>query len=151
MKGREDMSGTLAHIERLFRYHRQELRGLRELALAVSGSIEDINAFIQQGTEAVCPSCEKVCCINIHSYHEYEDIVYILALGDEVPSYKQGVADSAPCHFLGKRGCTISRFLRPYRCNWYFCTPLLEHLTACPASAYRGFIASLEELTRKRE
>jgi hypothetical protein len=126
-------------------------RQLRALAVEVSEMIELLSPFIQSHTNAVCPSCQKVCCINRHSYHEYEDILYIQALGEELPVYRDGVDDSAPCRFLDKYGCTIKRSLRPYRCNWFFCTPLLEHIQNIPAPEYRRFSDSLKQLTQKRE
>jgi hypothetical protein len=121
------------------------------LALEVSDLIEAIDPIIEMATSAVCPDCTSVCCINRHSYLTDDDIFDIHALGKKISSYKKGIKDEEPCQFLGELGCTISRPLRPYRCTWYFCTPLLEHFKAGPAVDYRIFIALLEKLTLKRK
>lgn len=137
--------------EEMFNQHGDDLKNVKERAREVSDFINQADSFIQRYTEDVCPSCEKVCCINKHAYHEHEDIVYLYALGERVPHYEKNRGDSEPCQFLGARGCSVSRFLRPYRCTWYFCTPLLEHMQEASAPDYRRFIASLQQLTRKRE
>lgn len=121
------------------------------MAAEVSALIESLDPFIQGLTSSICPDCKKVCCINRHSYHDYEDIVYLHALGESLPLYQEGIDDSAPCQFLGIQGCTIKRSLRPYRCNWYYCTPLLEELGLTHARLYRKFTGSLHELTIKRD
>jgi len=121
------------------------------LATEVSEMIELLSPFIQHHTEAVCPTCQKVCCINKHSYHKHDDILFIQALGEKLPVHKDGVDDSAPCQFLNEYGCTIKRSLRPYRCNWFFCTPLLKHMLNIPAPEYRKFSDSLRTLTKKRQ
>jgi hypothetical protein len=149
-KDKENRSRVMQSALDIFSTSGDKANKLKSLALEVSGLIDAINPFIEEHTKAVCPSCQAVCCINRHSYHTYEDIIYICALGEELPSYIDGAEDSAPCQFLDKYGCTIKRSLRPYRCNWFFCTPLLEHIQTIPAPKYREFIASLEELTQKR-
>jgi hypothetical protein len=142
---------TLSDLENMFMSDAEELLRVRELAAVVAGLIEEASPHIQKGTSVVCPHCTRVCCINRHAYHEHADLLYILVLGEEAPSYKEGVRDTDPCQFLGERGCTVKRSLRPYRCNWYFCSPLLENIQSRPARDYRAFIGLLRKITEKRE
>ncbi len=123
----------------------------RTLAREVSDLILSLDHFQQQGCSAVCPGCKDVCCINRHAYHEHEDLVYLAALGEKMPSYRAGLADTEPCQFLGEYGCSIERNLRPHRCNAYFCTPFLEYINNVPPREHRRFVSNLEQLTRKRE
>ncbi len=147
----EDWKKVLWFTEDIFKNHGHRLKKLKILAFEVSELIERVSPFIHQNTEAVCPYCQNVCCINRHSYYEHHDIVYILAIGEKVPSYRKGIDDKAPCQFLGLNGCTIRRSVRPYRCTWYFCDPLLEHINNSPSVEYRRFISNLEQITRKRD
>jgi hypothetical protein len=147
----ECFRSTLGELEKKFKASAGELLKIRELASVVAGLIEEVSPHMQESTSVVCPHCTRVCCINRHSYHEYADLVYILALGEKAPSYKEGISDTDPCQFLGERGCTIKRSLRPYRCNWYFCTPLLEDIQSRPARTYRAFAGLLRNITEKRE
>lgn len=139
-------------IDDVFRHHNDSLIKVRNIAIQVAQKIENLGAFLEQHTTVVCPECESVCCINRHSYHALDDIVYIYAIGEKNPLHNTSLEDSEPCQFLGKLGCTMARSLRPYRCNWYFCSPLLAHISACSSNRrYRSFINLLHEITRKRQ
>jgi len=141
----------MAHIRRVFSLQNRDLARVRYSAQKVAALVM-ATAELQQGAcAAVCPGCTGVCCINRHAYHEHEDIVYLGALSAAMPSYRDGVPDTSPCQFLGECGCTISRHLRPHRCNSYFCSPMLEFLKNGPAVEYRKFVNGLELITRKRE
>ncbi len=140
----------IAQISRAFSAH-DHLQSVCSLAREVAGLVTAMAAVQQEACAAVCPGCQSVCCINRHAYHEHEDVVYLAALGEQMPSYDLSVPDTAPCQFLGEHGCTISRHLRPHRCNAYFCTPMLDYLGSGPAPGYRQFIQDLERINRKRE
>lgn len=127
------------------------LEEVRGRAAGVSAAVETAGSFIERHTSAVCPVCPEVCCINRHSYHDLADIICICSLGERLPFYSTAAADMEPCQFLGERGCSIRRPLRPHRCNWYFCGPLLEHIQTVPAREYRRFIAYLRDINEKRE
>lgn len=144
-------ASVVAYVKETFSAGSEELRKVRRLAGEVSDLIIAMASDQQEACAAVCPDCRQVCCINRHAYHEHEDIVYIAALGERLPSYNEMIPDTAPCQFLGSAGCTISRQLRPHRCNAYFCSPMLEYLWNGPASEYRRFIHGLELVTLKRE
>ncbi|MDA8082200.1 MAG: hypothetical protein M0024_00915 [Nitrospiraceae bacterium] len=129
----------------------ENLRPVRQLAEEVAELVKGIDRFQQDACAAVCPSCTSVCCVNRHSYHEHEDIIYIYAKGEQEPAYDLNVRDNEPCQFLGQYGCTIGRHLRPHRCNSYFCIPMLAYLEDLPAAEYRRFMRELGLVTRKRE
>jgi hypothetical protein len=40
--------------------------------------------------------------------------------------------------------------LRPYRCTWYFCTPLLDHIQKKSVRKYRRLLDLLQRITQKR-
>lgn len=131
--------------------HHKELTHVKDLARIIKFRIDEIDSFIQQNTSIICPNCKNVCCINRHGYYDYEDIIYIHALGLTPPTYKEGIRDTAPCQFLSEYGCTIQRSIRPFRCNWYFCNALLKHIEQGPARPYRLFIKQLDEIVDLRK
>jgi hypothetical protein len=148
---REKWDKVIRLLEIFSSAHHEEIAHVRDLARIIRFRIDGIDAFIQQNTSIVCPHCEKVCCINRHGYYDYEDLIYIHALGLKPPIYKEGVNDTDPCQFLSKCGCTIERSVRPFRCNWYFCNALLEHIEQGPARPYRMFIKQLDEIVDLRK
>jgi hypothetical protein len=147
-ENREDLYHLVGHV---FTRHGSALVRARELASEVSSLIDALSPFILRHTGEVCPGCTNVCCIDRHSRYAYDDIVYLSALGTQMVSRTKGVAEGAPCQFLGEKGCVISHSLRPYRCTWYFCTPLLERIGQGPVREYKKFIGLLQQITRKRE
>ncbi|HEX8949845.1 MAG TPA: hypothetical protein VF790_12820 [Dissulfurispiraceae bacterium] len=140
----------IRQIESSFSAYGSALADVRARAEEAALLIHRGSPFIQEHTASVCPSCVRVCCVNRHSYHETEDIVLLYALGFKVPPYQEGIDDSDPCRFLDERGCAVPRRLRPHRCNWYFCTPLLHHIREAPGREYRAFVAMLAQMTDTR-
>ena len=123
---------------------------LEALARETADAVEAISAGIERHTSVVCPECRDVCCVNRHCYHEYADIVYLCSLGERPASYREGAGDGEPCQFLGAKGCRLRRSLRPHRCTWFFCTPLLDHVRESSSRDYRALIAALGEINRNR-
>lgn len=148
---REKWDEAIKLLEIFLSKHHNELTHIKNLSRIIKFRIEAIDPFIQQNTSIVCPHCENVCCINKHGYYDYEDLIYIHALGLKPPIYKQGLSDTDPCQFLSKFGCTIKRPVRPFRCNWYFCNTLLNHMEQGPARPYRILIKQLDEIIDLRK
>jgi hypothetical protein len=135
---------AIHYLGETFHKHRYKLQKVKGLALNIKERIERIGPFIQQTTQIVCPDCRDVCCIHKHGYYNFEDLVYIHALGLKSPVYEFGRKDSDPCQFLTENGCSIERPFRPSGCNWYFCDSLLDHIEKSPE--YYIFDSSLSDI-----
>ncbi len=136
-------AGTLADF---FQMHREDLRGIMDMAVNVRNGILAVDSFIQRHTSVVCTRCRKVCCINRHAYLNTDDLIYIYALGLKPPRY-QHREESDACQFLSPGGCSLDRTVRPSGCNWYFCNPLLSHMEEdSAAGAYGEFDSAFQEL-----
>jgi len=147
---RERWDEALSLLRNLFS-HNNDLDEIRRLAVALRRDIDAVDHFIQQNTAQVCPDCQKVCCINRHGYYDYQDLIYITALGNAPPLYGEGIVDTAPCQFLSKYGCAIERSIRPFRCNWHFCTDLIAFMSSGPAKPLRAFNLQFRELQLLRQ
>ncbi len=106
----------------------------------------DSSALIEEYTAAVCPGCIDVCCKQRHGMFQENDILYLHALGREVPPRDQGSLLDGPCELMGPRGCSQPRWLRPFKCTWYFCEPLLKALDDGPPRKARRLSATLQEM-----
>jgi hypothetical protein len=135
---------AIHYLEESFHNHEHKLQKVKELARKIKDGIEKINPFIQQTTQTVCPDCRDVCCIHKHGYYNFEDLIYIHALGLKPPVYEFGRKDSDPCQFLTENGCSMERPFRPSGCNWYFCDFLLNHIEKSPD--YSIFDSSLSDI-----
>ena len=137
-------SKTFLLLEDTFLHRARELREVRELAHTIRIAFEKISPLIQRTTGTVCPNCTDVCCISKHGFYNYEDLIYLFALGLRPPPIDLHRNDRDPCQFLSEGGCSIERSIRPSGCNWYFCDPLLEVIEQTPD--YREFDDSLRDL-----
>lgn len=142
----EQQDKAINFLERLFSSRADSLSLVITKAQEIKKKTDIIDSFIQKNTAEVCPDCKKVCCINKHGHYDYEDLIYIFALGLKPPLYKTDIDDAAPCQFLSDSGCTIERSIRPFRCNWYFCNDLIAYMSKGPARPYREFSSRFQEI-----
>jgi len=126
------------------------LEGLREVAEENRRLIESLDVHMEALTRRVCPTCRDVCCISRHGRPAADDLVYYKALNLVPPPSEPDRPDTSPCHQLGASGCRLPRAERPYRCTWYFCTPLIEALDRLPARQARVLDAQLSRLSSAR-
>ena len=113
--------------------------------------IETISPEIERHTAAVCIRCPAVCCLQKHSRYDLSDTIFLSAMGLPVPGDTPEIEESAPCRFLDASGCSLKRSLRPFRCTWFFCSPLLDHIVEQSSPpAYREFMRTLEKITETR-
>lgn len=116
-------------------------KGLRQLLI-------DSSAMIEEYTREVCPSCSDVCCRQKHGTYRERDIIYLNAIGAPVPDADRTRPPESPCAFLGTNGCTHPRWLRPFKCTWYFCEPIIEAMRDRPQRSARALTAVMEEMIR---
>jgi hypothetical protein len=102
--------------------------------------------MIEEYTAAICPGCTDVCCRQKHGTFRENDIRYLRALGIDMPLRDHGRPPDGPCELMGPQGCTQPRWLRPFKCNWYFCGPLLKALGESPPRKARRVSAVLQEM-----
>lgn len=92
----------------------------------------ELSPLIEEYSSRVCPGCTDVCCKQKRSYPEHVDARYIEALAVSPPLPDPARSLEGPCQFMGREGCLTPRWLRPWRCTWYFCDPLLEAMQRGP-------------------
>jgi hypothetical protein len=118
---------------------------VKKTALEIKELLEEISPLIEGYTAEVCPGCEDVCCKQRHAWYDEEDRVFIHALDCSEPEYSSRTADE-PCEFLNSNGCIRPRWQRPFRCTWYFCVPLLEHMSERSGKKYRKMVKLLRRI-----
>ncbi len=116
------------------------------IAEKIRDIINDISSVIDEYTAKICPSCSDVCCKQKHAYPEKRDILYLEGLDIEPYFIDKNRPHESPCQFLGKNGCTKPRDLRPIRCTWYFCEPLMKEMENGSQKKYRYLIEKLKEI-----
>ena len=107
-----------------------------------------ISPLIEHYTSAVCPECIDVCCRQKHGLYRERDIAYLRALGVAVPERDPARPLEGPCEAMGPRGCVLPRWMRPFKCTWYFCEPLLAALNEGPQREARRLTEAVDEMLR---
>lgn len=102
--------------------------------------------LIEEYTAVACPDCIDVCCRQKHCLFREKDIVYLTALGEEVPVRDETTPPDGPCQFMDPTGCSLPRWRRPFRCTWFFCEPLLNALRDAPVKRSRELSKALQEM-----
>lgn len=108
----------------------------------------ETSPFIEQYTREVCPACTNVCCKQKHGVFRERDILYLNALANDVPLHDESRPPEGPCQFMCPTGCARPRWLRPFKCTWYFCDLMLEAMKEGPQRENRHFIEALREMVR---
>jgi hypothetical protein len=148
---RKRWNEALSLITNLFEQRKGDLAEVERIAVKLKNKIDGIDRFIQENTAQVCPDCRTVCCINKHGYCDHQDLIYIAALGLTPSLYGEEIKDTAPCQFLSETGCKIERSIRPFRCNWHFCSELIAFMNSGPAKPLREFNNKFRELQSLRQ
>lgn len=103
---------------------------------------------IEEYTAAICPACTDVCCRQRHGLYRERDVTYLRALGIAVPERDPAKPLDGPCESMGPRGCILPRWMRPFKCTWYFCDPLIKAMNEGPQRQARRLTEDMEEMLR---
>ncbi len=106
----------------------------------------DASPLLEEFTSLVCPGCKDVCCRQKHGMFREGDKRYLEALGGTVPARDAHRPLEGPCELMGPRGCTDPRWMRPFKCTWYFCDSLLAALNEGPQKKARRLSAIMQEM-----
>jgi hypothetical protein len=106
----------------------------------------DSSPLFEEYTSAVCPVCTDVCCKQRHGLYLDRDRLYLRKLGITMPVREEKRPLEGPCEMMGPKGCIQPRWMRPFKCTWYFCEPLLVALNDGPQKRARRLSAVLREM-----
>ncbi len=120
-------------------------------ALALKAELLRISPLIEAFTAEVCPGCRSIYCSGRHGTPGRDDEAFIGALGETPSAAGPRALDTEPCRHLGRRGCTLQRWQRPWRCTWYFCAALLEAMAESDPRGYRTLVERLGRLQALRQ
>ncbi len=117
-----------------------------DLAKKLKLLLIESSPMIEEYTADVCPSCTDVCCRQKHGLYRERDIRYLRALEVAIPLRDTARPLEGPCEAMGPWGCILPRWLRPFKCTWYFCEPLLAALDRGPQKKARQITIIMQEM-----
>ena len=119
--------------------NRDRAERLKELLVRLSPLIEELTA-------RVCPECNDVCCKQKRCLPDPVDVKYLAALKMLRIEYDSSRQPEGPCQFMGRFGCSLQRWQRPWRCTWYFCDPLLMAMNTGPQKTARKIADLIQQI-----
>ncbi len=120
------------------------------IAKEIRKRIELLDAAMTEYCRATCPQCEDQCCLGLGIFFNRVDLLYLIALGEDIPPGQTRTGMSDTCRYLAHDGCRLPRTYRPYVCVWFLCDPQMEIFQQQRASFQRHFIGTLQEIRRLR-
>lgn len=121
---------------------------------AQAGRLKDLlielSPLIEEYTALTCPDCRDVCCRQKRCLPEPVDVRYLGLLDLPLPVLDPSRDPEGPCQFISDKGCFTPRWLRPWRCTWYFCVPLLEAMGQGPQKKARRISRLIQEIVELR-
>jgi hypothetical protein len=116
------------------------------IAQKLKNLLIESSPLIEEYTGEICPGCTDVCCRQKHGQYREKDRGYLRALGENTPFRDAARPLEGGCEMMGPGGCLQPRWLRPFKCTWYFCAPLLKALDEGPPRKARQLSAMLQEM-----
>ncbi|MCS7214906.1 MAG: hypothetical protein RMI30_07825 [Thermodesulfovibrio sp.] len=147
----DELKKLIKGVDLIFRKFPEVFEESMLLSREIKNILLKIDPFIELYTSKTCSKCLNICCLNKNSRYEYDDLIYILALREEFPIPDRNLKDREPCYLLTDKGCRIPRYLRPLRCNWYFCKDLLKEMETSPPRAFRDFSNNFNHMLYLRQ
>lgn len=146
-----ELESFVNKIDKFLKKSPELFKESRNLALIIKNYILEIEPFMDFYSKKVCSNCLNICCLNKNSRYEYDDLIYILALGEKFPLPERNLNEKEPCYLLTQEGCKIPRYLRPSRCNWYVCSDLLLEMNSASAKVLRNFSNTFNLIMHMRQ
>ncbi|GBE41158.1 MAG TPA: hypothetical protein ENH18_03130 [Nitrospirae bacterium] len=73
------------------------------------------------------------------------------ALGIDTASDSCGREEAGRCRYMTEKGSDLDRWMRPYRCTFFFCDALLKSLENDNAKLYRTFMEYFKHMVSIRK
>ena len=127
-----------------------QINDKKKLAEELREAFDMVSPFMEKHTAIVCPDCESVCCKDKHGRYDENDLVFLRALDVDIPSDTSEREETDGCRYMTEKGCSLERWMRPYRCTFFFCDALLKSLEEDNSKLYRAFMAYFEHMVSLR-
>jgi len=134
------------HVHR----YREQLRPAAVLARRVRRLLATIFPLLDEICRLTCSRCPDPCCLAASPWYDFRDLVF-LHLNGLTPLQAQPVASlAATCRYIGPRGCTLPRMVRPWICTWYVCPVQSRRLRNTDRCRWQSLNRILNEIKQDR-
>lgn len=98
-----------------------------------------------------CPACREPCCRVAKLWYNFQDLLFLHAIGQKPPQGQPLTHYHALCRYLGAQGCRLPRLARPWICTWYLCPPQTRLLRKMGAARNAAVQQGMERIRQDRK
>ena len=106
----------------------RSLGGARKLAVEIQLRCAALYPMMDIMGQRFCANCTNPCCRIATVWYDYADLIFMHLNQLLIPKRQSSNTAGAGCDFLGPRGCTLTRWVRPWICTWYLCPDQMDYL-----------------------
>jgi hypothetical protein len=138
-------------VDHLIRLHQPELDRAVALALKVQVKLESIFSLIDELCLLTCPRCPDPCCLAAKVWINFQDLLFLHLSAQKIPPAQMMSDLKEICRYLGAKGCTLPRIVRPWICTWYCCPSQTANLNKMPPAIRENFTHTIQAIKAGRK
>jgi hypothetical protein len=134
----------------LVRRHENRLQYAKTIARTLINHLRAVFLQLDSLCVKTCPWCPEPCCMVAKVWIDFKDLVFLHLAGCDIPPTQLIKDMSGRCRYLGSRGCTLDRLIRPWVCTWYICGTQTRILNDQEKQAKQVIDKAFSEIKRLR-
>jgi hypothetical protein len=138
-------------IQYLIRFHRVGLKTVIKNAENIQEKLISLFPFLEELCSLTCPWCPDPCCSHAKVWIDFRDMVFLHLCKIQIPPYQLLDNMKKSCRYLGSRGCTLDRIMRPWICTCYLCPTQMNIVRKEKSSEHEFIIRIIEEIKPERK
>ncbi|MFC1488266.1 hypothetical protein ACFL6B_00305 [Thermodesulfobacteriota bacterium] len=126
-------------MNHLIHLHRPALARAVGFAHGILDQLMPIFPHLDNLCAVTCPWCPDPCCLVAKVWVDFKDLLFLHLTDQTVPPVQLTHNFDKRCYYLGSRGCTLPRVMRPWICTRYLCPSQMASLRRRPGSGQEFF------------
>ena len=140
-----------ATVDYLLDHHRNAWQHLCHGAECINGLLQLINPLLDQLCRQTCTFCPDPCCMEAKIWYDIKDLLFLHLCLQPCPPGQPLALNRRFCSYLGTRGCSLPRRMRPWICTYYLCPAQKGRLRRFAPARLAFFEAVAEQIKIHRQ
>ena len=137
-------------LRKLIQLHRPRLGRAQFLAEVIQKHLNSIFPLLEELCRVTCPWCPEPCCIVNKVWIDFQDLLFLHLIGQQIPPGQLTCGAGNPCRYLACRGCKLPRIIRPWACTSYVCSTERNYLLNQGSYTQQSFYTAVEKIKKDR-
>ena len=138
-------------IKHLIRSHNAGLETAKNIAENIQEKLILLFPFLEDLCSLTCPWCPDPCCSHAKVWIDFRDMIFLHLRSIQVPPYQLIDDMKKNCRYLGSKGCTLDREMRPWICTLYLCPTQMNIARKQGSNRHEFLIRIIEEIKTERK